>query len=383
MNYTTGLTYKPMSKGTKDLLAQGALVHMFEFRAETSIVYMKDFSGGRPDYFMNFVNALSGKNTGDYSMYRKQAFFNEEQNYLEVLPCSGIKTGFPMELYNSSNNVGILIDPKKAKLLIIQTNDCYSVIERDGSLSVNHLNIFNDKTLEKANFGDGYSIRSPHTFKDGMLESSNLSIEWPKDSYKVNIPLIRPEEKYQELQDIFSSHLWNMYSGSKNPGEAGFRKNIKAAIRKSQERPGNTMMTEIIAHVPPEAVSGIIIYSNHIDNYMKYDDNGQSDNGQYHLKGITLANLLRETMRQKNGIELPVLNYHSNLKIDNRMNQGSGFEFAEPSIREVKIENKKIAAILEARPPIRALYEHHLGKAHVQDMILGRAESFTNDILGA
>jgi len=360
MNYTTGLTYKPViSRDIKHLLVQGALAHMFEFRTNDIMFREKKPPNYRDyDMFGNFANAFLGKATGPYSDCRisgkKHLFFSEARNMLQALPCSGIKAGFPMELFDKFSNVGVLLDPKKIDILAMQTNDTYSQVQHNKNITLNHDNIFGDEILKNANFDDAI-IAKLHG--------------------RAIIPLQRTEEKHRQLQSLFKEHFWDLYSGGIVPAEEGFRDNITSAVGKSMDFPGIPMVTEILANVPPHAIKGIIIYSNHKIDRTAYDSSSHGDSGIFNLKGIMLANLLKERIKQGSGVELPVLHYHSNLKIEaDPAKENSNISFTAPSIKEVKLEPGKITNVLEAVPEVRKLYEHYLGQGHVQNMVLGKGD---------
>jgi len=344
-----GLTYKSLiPRGTKNLLEQGALVHMFEFAPKTNVVKPPP---GFEDKFMNFTNALLGKATGAYSIHRSKLFFDEQRNILTALPCSGIRAGFPMELFTDQSNVGVLINPDKVKIMALQTQDSFSFVQGDNEMLLNHYNIFRDETLRRANFGDE--------------EQS-----WDKAYINVH----RTKEKYKELKELFKGHFWNLYSGGKEPGEKDFRKNIECAIKKNlvtEADHGSVMMTEILAHVKPEAIVGIVVYSDNKNSFVDYDK-CKFEDGDYSLQGIMLANLLREKLKMEKNVSLPILHYHSNLNVISH--RAEIFNFAEPFIREVNIENKKIASILNSSPAIKNTYGHYLGKDRVQEIITGKTD---------
>jgi len=347
-----GLTYKSLiQRDIKNLLGKGALVHMFEFKTD-DMVARNGVTVRKADQFMNFTNALMGKATGIYSIYRKKVFFDEQLNILQALPCSGIKAGFPMQLFTDQSNVGVLINPAKVNIVVMQTQDAYSDVYGAKKIALNPHNIFDDKTLEKANFGD--------------------TEEYEEYCDKVSINVHRTKEEYKELKRLFNGHFWDLYSGGKNPGEKGFIENISSAIKGGLELGQGTppMMTEILAHVKPEAIVGIVMYSDNVKKRVDYDKCKSEYNGYYELRGIMLANLLREKLKVGKDVSLPILHYHSNLDITS--SRDLIFNFTAPSIREVNIESRKIADILKATPHIRIAYEHYLGKDRVQEIVMGK-----------
>jgi len=331
------INYKPMTPEVDELLNGGALVHMLELGVLP----------GKEELLSNLVNATLGKNTGSCSEYRAKSFFNEKKGVMEAISCSAIKAGFPMTLFTICSNTGLLIDPKKVKFLAIQTQDCHSLIYDNDKIKLFHSNIFNDARLENANFADA-EIKGQHAF----------------------IPLNRPEEKYKELQDIFAGHFWDLYSGGKSPGEKGFNKNIKNALTDILAlSDANMLHTEILAHVPPDALKGLLIYSDKYETDVGYKSSSDD------LYGIMLANLIREKIALEKNISLPILHYHSNLKIEE-----FSCDFQAPSIKEVKVENNKVANILETNPYTKKVYERFLGQEYVQNIILGRIDGLEREV---
>jgi len=357
MNIRTpgGLTYKTfISQEARKLLEQGALVHMFEFRTDDVAARGKT-SDNDSDKFMNFTNGLLGKSTGYYSEYRMgkgmHRFFDEENNVFRALPCSGIRTGFPMQLFSERANVGVLIDPAQVQFMVVQTQDCYSQIVDLDRFRVRHGNIFNDKILDDANF------------KDATLAKA----------YAV-MSMDSGEEKHKELSKLFNGHLWDIFSGGHQPGEPGFTEQITRSIEKYiSEMPNEVpMMMEILANVPPEAIKGVVAYTS--KNYkLGYNKSQFGISEGFFFEGIMLANLVREKVKQGTGIDLPVLHYHSNLNIDK---QNKKIEFTAPSIREINIENKKVVDSLVEKPQLKNIYEYYLGKEHVQKMEKAARDSF-------
>jgi len=347
MNYTAGLTYKSrMSKGIKELLSQGALVHMFEF--ETGTVrpsYIKN-TDENPDRLLNLANAFLGKNTGSYTTYRKKLFFNEEKQILQALPCSGIKTGFPMFLYRDRSNVGVLLDPEKVKFLAVQTRDSYSEITGDDKIKMLRNNTFDDEKLRKANFN---TTRS--------------------DEKHAVIPSERSERKSQELYGIFKKHFWDLYSGGLAPGEKGFMKNIRKAAKKNCRENGTiSMLTEILVNVPADAIKGIVVYSINKSCDVDYDKSKHRGNGYFDIQGVMLANLFKEYIQAEKGLELPIIHYHSNFSYTFWPDE----KISAPVIREVNLESRKIASALQENYALYCTYEHYIGAERTKNLALGR-----------
>jgi len=350
MKHSTGLTYKPtIQSSVGRLMERGALVHMFEFYVRPSRLKVS------PDNLLNLANAISGNCTGSFSDFRGEFFFDDETKRLKALPCSAVRAGYPLQVFVEYSNVGLLIDPKKTDLLLIQTQDCHSRAISEKQMQVMDRDIFSNERLRKANF-----------------EGTDFNEDMSDIAY---IPFRRTEEKYQEMQNIFKWKFWHLYSGGHAPGEEGFKKNIQRALDKSEFKHDEIMMTEILANVPGDAIKGLVIYSNskncNID-YGKSARHHRHDETQpYIMDGVLLANMFREKIAAERKLDLPVLHYHSHM--DNTSFKDSSALNA-PLIREVNIENNKIALALRTNPKAREIYEHYLGKDRVQDIILGKVK---------
>jgi len=348
-----GLAYKNMSQTMLDILDKGALVHMFEFKTPTDITA---YSAAHVDKFKNLANAFLGIKSGCYSEYRGEVFFNKKENFLEILPCSAIRTGYPMELFNEASNVGVLLDPTKVKFILMQPHDCFSNIVNQWEFTAETINIFNDKTLYDAN----HNSSEPDIYV---------------------FPNTRTDKESNALHGLFQDHFWKLFSEGKKPGEAAFKDAIQNSITKfysyrmlslSSAKP---LMTEILANVPPEALLGVVIHSDEkVIKKINYNSCQPELSGIINMSGIMLANLFREIIAQKTQTELPILHYHSNLKMHPiKTTIENSFDFRAPGINEINVENKKVARVLEENPAIKRFYEHYLGVKQVQDIILGKA----------
>jgi len=308
MSYSTGLKYKPMSHGIKELLSQVALVHMFEFQTD------------RYAYLLNNLSdAVSGKSGAACSSYNMRSFYNEENGLLEAIPTTTVKQDYPFKLFDAQSNVGLLINPEKVQFIYIAERDAFSTVLDDHRM-VEIASWSGTQAINHANIGGANKL---HGHKS------------------IRAPFERTKEDSAQLIKVFNNEFMDKYKSIKDRGipDSCFKFN------------------EIGINLPKEAIEAVVIYSyGQSKAAMGYDKcHGEKNK----INGVMLANLFINNVQQRCGVELPLLHY--DLKASGKTN-----------FNEVEIQNKKVINTLNNDPEIKALYEYCLGKERVQNMILGK-----------
>jgi len=306
MRYTTGLTYKTnLNRDIAGILDKVGLVHMFEFSVDKQ----------NHDCLSNLSSAVSGKASGGCSEFgTERDFYNEENGMLEAVATSTIKQKYSFTLFSQSN-VGLLINPEKAKFVYLAYMDVHSVIG-DRRISISQ-------------------------YEDPIIDRINCGEEGYKDSALTIVPIQRSKVDNETLAMFF-----------KNEFMKGYKKHTMFGASS-----GVIPYNEIGINFPKEAVEAVILHSHSESEFNIGYAQSQGKNNE--ISGVMLANLFIEDVQQKSGRKLPLIHY--NLTLSDKAN-----------FNEVEIDNKKVAKVLNDDPNTRAHYERLLGQQRVQNMIFGK-----------
>ena len=339
MSYTTGLKYEPrMNRDVKELLDRGGLVHMLEF--DMLGLSQNDIANGSIDYLENLINGFAGKRTGKTSQYKDRDSFDEKTGSFVNMATTSVKTGLPFKLFTDQSNVGFLIDPEvDTKFIYIACKDVYSKEESGNTINLRtfHMNGIVGQKILDLNVG---------------TQGNFISRE------KINIPGTRSEMDEAELKSFFKNIFFRMYEGDYGTDEGKLKNFIKTVEMK--DTTGLAELNEIGINFKPASVKAIVLYSDDATKERKEHkyDFAQEQIG---LQGICMANLIDQMLIQKTGNGLPIIHYSHSVN-------------EAPIINEVKVENKKIANMIEEHPLADNCYRFHLGDEYVERLILGKGD---------
>lgn len=350
MSFSNGLKYeKQVDKNIQDVLAKG-LVHMFEF------------NGKYEKYLTNFCNAINGKNSGTYSTSRENNIislgFDENKQLFQALPTSAVgRNGeyiYPLRLYDV-NDVGFIIDPKKVEFIIVEPHLCSNHIQPGNRVGFYPLTSFLNGKFNETNTGtDGHEIQGR--------------------GFRI-VPLHRSEKDHAAVKNLFENDLWQLYSGGFKSDTAEFKNHFNEFIKDSQSKLGwatHSLLSEIIINCPPSAIKGIILtsledkrFTNPRDMHKKYAPIKETRSDTPFYRGdIMLAALTQMALKQR-GIDLPIIHYSCLEPTE---------ELVQPTIKQVKVEMKKVINVLKNDETTHRIFESVLGKNLVQNMVLGKED---------
>jgi len=317
-----GLKYKPiMNRKLADVIENAGIVHMFEFETYGRVI--------DHDYLGNLASAISGKNSGMCSKYRNVDFYKSDSGMLEAVAGTAIMGKCPIRLFASTSNVGILIDPAMVNFSYICDSDLRSILAPMDTIIIPKRSLLGFDTPEENVGEEGVRIRE-----------------------SIRMPIRRNEADSKALSEFFNGKFLSKFKKWKK-GDS---------IKIAHETIKCFLHNEVGVNFPGEAVRGVVLYSYKRNGRVNLDESGNVGyTSRYcgQLKGMMLANLFVEDVKQKSGISLPILHYDLNMS-------------GELKINEVQPEPQKVARILKDDVHIKALYERFLGKQRVERLIQGK-----------
>jgi len=324
------ISYKPMTPEVDGILDSGALVHILEFISMRSL---------NNNFLQNFCNAMSGNYTGSYSAFRYEGepLFDKKKGIFQALPTSTIRNGFALSLFAGCHS-GVVIDPSMVDFVFVQPNWAGNTPDEKypGGIVFESRNIFNDEHFIKINAGTD------------LLESLS-------DGTKTAVPIERTAEDKKNLRDLFEDYFWKKYK------EFFDKKELDWDNRLFTEEP---LMSEILVNAPPESIKALIFHSDGHDPAKTYKPLEERE------KGLMLTVLMQMNLEHNYNIKLPIIHYHSNFTLFPTI------EFAPPTIKEVDIEMKKVAKVLNDDEKTRNIFKEFLGEEYVHKIMMGRAEGW-------
>jgi len=186
------ITLLPLPEDTAELFKSGySLVHMLE--AYTNDIYHPNRQDLKMENYIHYVDNEGG---------------------FKNLPCSSIKEGFGMGLYNMENLVGLMFDARQADLLYTAPNltgNC--VIDENGTVAVTHISIFPEtddiQMHPESGFRDGGRV------PDGLHAGKKCMIIPQDTSPKKNELCLRAiDEGWRQIENIgieeYCSRTWEL-----------------------------------------------------------------------------------------------------------------------------------------------------------------------------
>ena len=293
------LTYKPMvNQKISELFEHGALVHMLEFMPPK-----KDSI-----HLSSLCAAFDKKDKGFFSQYSR-VHFDEGKQKFASMPSSALHKNIAFKLYDTHNNVGLIIDPNLCEFHYISTKDADSIKDEIKQNYI-HITILNSvPELVEINLG-----------KDKTVKKSMQNVG---DKTRMLLPPERSKQDEEALHNYFDDKFFKLYQTGKVD---------------------TTYISEIGVNAPISAIRGIMV--SNANKPQEYPDRAAD---------LNLAYLLQQVFKQKTKVELPIISYDRS--------KGD-----KPEIREIAIDTKEMAKTLRENPEIGKIFTECLGKDFLKNL---------------